>query len=230
MANPSAAGLTGTPLYQRLVTDLDLFSKGSYSQNDLDVLDHTLYDTQNFAATTLRPLTSFYTTPVGGAYAGVVKTPTETNMQLQGQIPNSQYFLVKEISFALMAGIVGADVDQNTVVQAYTNIMQNSNFKLILAGRSFDMQIPGTVLFPPVFSHALNSAANGGDVGYHTSSGWMSLKLPIVIEGGAAFSMDMASGSAIAALGTILNTASDVLNTQNAQVQCRMKGTLLRYK
>ncbi len=213
-----------------LQSDLQLAARGSYDRNAMDVQDHVLYDNTLFAATTLRATTTFYNSPIGSPYGTGTKTQTETNMQLQGQIPNSQYFIANEVSIAAVLGIVGADVDQNVILQAFQNIVQNSNYKIILAGRSFDNEMPGSVFFPPVYANALNSAANGTSVGSHTSSGWVSLKLPVVIEGGAAFSVQMNSVSAIVALQTILNTASDALATQNAQIQFRMKGTLIRYK
>ncbi len=219
------------PLLQNLTEAMELAARGSYDRNSMDVLDYVLYDTMPFAATTVRPVTTFFSTPIGGTYtATTAKTIIETNMQLQGQIPSSQYVVVKEMSFALVPIIAGADVDQNLVIQAATNILQASTIKVVLAGRSFDTEVPGSVFMPPFFAQGLNSAANGSNVGFHTSTGWMTLTYPIVIEGGAAFSVQQATGSAIAANLTILNTASDLLATQAASLQFRMKGTLIRYK
>lgn len=205
-------------------------SKGSYDREAMDVQDHVLYDTNLFAPTSARPETNFFQQPIGTVYGGGTKGLVETNMDLQGQIPNSQYFVAKELSFAFINGVAGTGTTVNTNVAAFVNLAQMSNFRLILAGRSFDTEIPGSAFFPPVYAVGLTSAANGIRVGEHTASGWMTLKLPVVIEGGAAFRVAMKTGSAVAALQTILNTASDTLATANCQMQFRMKGTLIRYK
>lgn len=221
MANPTATNLNDVLLDA---------SRGSYDRNAMDVQDHVLYDTSDFANTTVRPETKFFQQPVGSPYMSGTKTIVETNMDLQGQIPNSQYFVAKELSLAFLPGIAGTATTANTLIQAYTTLAQQSNYRLILAGRSFDLEMPGTSFFPPVFVAALASAANGMSVGNFMLSGWVTLKLPIVIEGGAAFSVSMKTGSANATLQTALNTASAALYTANCQMQVRVKGTLIRYK
>lgn len=209
---------------------LEMAAKGSYDRAALDVQDHVLYDTADYQNTTVRPETKFFQQPVGSPYMGGTKTIVETNMDLQGQIPNSQYFVVKELSLALLPGIAGSATTANTLIQAYTMIAQQSNYRLILAGRSYDLETPGSAFFPPVFVAALATAANGMTSGQFMLSGWVSLKLPIVIEGGAAFSVSMKTGSASSTIATALNTASAALYTANCQMQVRLKGDLVRYK
>ncbi len=205
-------------------------ARGSYDRKTMDVLDHVLFDENSFQATTARLITTFFSVAQGGSYLSGNKTAAETNMQLQGQLPSNQHFVATEISIALKAILVGADTDMNTVISAFLNIVQASVFSLKLAGRDFDTQVPGSVFMPPVFGTAINSAANAFPVGGHTASGWMKLSIPVVIEGGAAFSVVQQTQSASSANTTILDTASGVLATQVAALQVRMKGTLVRFK
>lgn len=200
-------------------------SAGSYG-GEVDVLDHVLYDSLTFQATTFARQQIFFSTP----FNGTTKTEQETNMSLQGQLPSKQWFVVNEFSLAALANIVGADVDQNTVMSALTNLIQYSKFSLKLAGRDFDTQYPGTAYLPGFFANGLASAANGHRVGDVVTSGWLKIRIPVVIEPQANFAVLQTTGSGTAAINTILDTASDVLATQNARLQYRMKGTLIRAK
>lgn len=217
---------------QEVMADLQLASRGSYDRNAMDIQDHVLFDNNPFQTGTARPETNFFQQPVGSPYMGGSKTLTETNMELQGQIPNSQYFLVEEISFALVSSHeeVGTNQAVDVTVRDYARLIRSSNIRLVLAGRSYDLEVPGTVFVPPVFENGVNGAANPQRAGEHTASGWMKLKLPIVIEGGAAFNVKMLTRAASATVEAALNEASDDLASFNAQLQCRLKGTLIRYK
>lgn len=221
MANPV--------ITKQAAQDLQLGKNGSYS-NEGNVLQHVVYDNMNFAATTLRQETTFFSVPIGGAYMGGQKTVTETNLREVGKLPNGQTFLIKEISFALIPGIVGADTDVNTVLAAYYNIMQNSVFEIKIAGREYDFQTPGSVFLNPVQVSGLNSAANGAvPGGDFISTGWVKLNsTPIPVGQLVSFNVIQRSQSGVAAIAAILNTASDALNTQNAQIQCRLRGILTR--
>ncbi len=135
-----------------VLEDLNLVKQGSYSQVSGDVLDHVLYDEMLFAATTCRPSTSFFTTPIGGAFGTVTKTKQETNMTDPGKLPAGQGFLIKEIGFNLPIIAVTADNDAAAVMQAIVNILAFSVFEIRIAGREFDLQIPGTMFLPAIAS------------------------------------------------------------------------------
>ncbi len=213
---------------------LQLGKNGSYS-NEGNVLQHVLYDNLDFQDTTLRANGTFFTSPVDSTFMGGTKTETQTNIVTAGQLPNTQTFLIKEISFALIPTIVGTELDALAVVAAYINIMQASRFQIKIAGREFDFEAPGSVFHPPIAVNSLNTmvdatnrpVANIG--GGYIHSGWVKLaSTPIPIGNLVNFSVRMASSTAAAALATILDTASDVLNTQAAQMQCRLRGVLTR--
>lgn len=214
----------------QVAKDLQLGKNGSYS-NEGNVLQHTLYDTERFAATTARPTTNFFTVPQGQANtAGQAKTLTETNMTDPGKLPNGQTYLVKEVLANLLANVVGADVDVNTVLAAYYNLMQNSVFEIKIAGREFDLQKPGSVFLPHNPVSGLVSAINAAPVqSSFISTGVVRLNAtPIPIGQLVSFSMVQRTGSGTAALTTIINTASDVLATQVAQLQMHLVGILTR--
>lgn len=203
---------------------LTLGKNGSYS-NEGNVLQHTLWDMLPFQNTTLAATNTFFVAPISAT-----KTIIETNLQDAGKLPNGQTFLIKEIGLALIAGVVGADTDVNTVLAAYFNIIQNSVFEIKIAGREYDYQAPGANFLNSVQVAGLNSAINGADtVGYFLATGWQKLSAtPIVVGQLVTFSVIQRSGSNIAAVATILDTASDVLNTQNARLEVRLRGILTR--
>lgn len=213
---------------------LQLGKNGSYS-NEGNILQHVLYDTLDFQDATVRANGSFFTAPVDSAFQGGTKTDTQTNIVTAGQLPNTQTFLIKEISFALIPFIVDTNDDQLTVIQAYVNIMQSSRFQIKIAGREFDFEAPGSVFMPPIFSFGESTMvdattrplANVG--GGYISTGWVKLaSTPIPIGNLVNFSVRMATSTSAAANATILDTASDVLNTQVATMQCRLRGVLTR--
>jgi len=223
--------MLNTPVITKAAADaLALGQNGSYS-NEGNVLQHTLFDSVSFDATTIRPETNFFTSGQGQTMAGttVVKSANETNLRDSGKLPNGQTFLIKEFSMALIPAIAGADTDTNTIVSAYLNIIQNGYMNIKIAGREFDFQTPGSCFTASIQALALGSAANVARVGEQITSGWLKLgATPIPIGQLVTFSVDQFNKSAIAAVTTILNTASDVLSTQNALQQARLRGVLTR--
>ncbi len=215
-------------------SDIDLVKLGSYSQVSGDVLDHVLYDEMLFAATTARPSTSFFTTPIGGAFGTVTKTKQETNMTDPGKLPAGQGFIIKEIGFNLPIIAVTADNDAAAVMQAIVNILAFSVFEIRIAGREFDLQIPGTMFLPAIANRSnsviVAATALQAYSGDYLASGWFKLTVPIVLGELVSFSVVQLVGSAVAANTTILNAASDLLATQVAPLQMKLRGTLIRSK
>jgi hypothetical protein len=203
--------------------DLALGKNGSYS-NEGNVLQHVLYDTIAFPAATAATQT-FFSVP-----QGATKQLTETNLLDPSKLPNGQTFLIKGISLAGMFGVAGADTDANTVLAAFYNVIQNSTFEIKIAGREFDLQVPGTKFLPPYPISAIASAANPAFPQATTiSTGHVKLNTtPIPIGQLVSFNVLQKCSSATAAIATIINTAFGVLNTQNAQLQVRLDGILTR--
>lgn len=209
--------------------DLQLGKNGSYS-NEGNILQHTLYDTLLFQDATLRATSTFFQVPIG-----TTKGLQETNLTDPSKLPNGQTFLVKEISLAGLFGAVGTDVDAGLVMGAFINIIQNSIFEFKIAGREFDLQKPGTEFLAPYAIAARQTVvtatdrANAGLGGSIIATGRIKLSTtPIPIGQLVTFQVIQRSGSATAAIATILDTASDVLNTQDAQLQVRLHGILTR--
>lgn len=213
--------------------DLALMSRGSYG-NSGDVQDHTLFDQLLFQNTTVAANRTFFTTPIGGAYGAGVKTFIETNMQDPGKLPNSQSFLIKQMSLAFIPMFVQADVDGASILSSVINIIQGSLFEIKIAGREFDSQKPGTEFLPGFFAAVRSTMVDATDrpirVGDVIQSGWVKFETPIPLGEMVSFNVTQRTGSAIAALVTILDTASDLLEAQNAALQVRLRGTLTRSK
>jgi hypothetical protein len=208
-------------------------SRGSYGKSG-DVQDHTLFDQLLFQNTTVATNRTFFTTPIGGAYGAGVKTFIETNMQDPGKLPNSQSFLIKQVSLAFVPMFVQADVDGASILSSVINIIQASLFEIKIAGREFDMQKPGSEFLPGFFAAVRSTMVDATDrpirVGDVIQSGWLKLETPIPLGEMVSFNVTQRTGSAIAALVTILDTASDLLEAQNAALQFRLRGTLTRSK
>lgn len=208
--------------------------ENSPNGSDADIQDHVLYDTMLYQATTFAAMTSFFSVPINGTYGAGVKTLTETNMTVANQLPGGQKMVVDGISIALLAMVVGADTDANTVQSAFANLLQNSNVRIKLPAREYDWEAPGSRFLPGVYINGLDSAANGRRAGDLVNSGIIPLENPVFLTWvngqPTTFNVNMATASSVAANVVILNTASNTLNTQVAALQFRLHGTLYRGK
>jgi hypothetical protein len=224
-----AAAQPGSLLY-----DLALVNEGSYSKVSGDVLDHVVYDELLFAQTTARATSTFFTQQIGQAFGAGVKTRNETNLQDSGKLPAGQGMIFREVGFAAKLIVGPTDVDAQTIVAALINLLQFSSFRLQIAGREFDLEFPGTLLLAPIMVRGRGTVVDATDrlsnTGEMLCSGWIPLKLPIVLGELVSFNVTQTTGSPIAANQTILNTASDALFTQVASLQMRIRGTLVRSK
>lgn len=215
--------MSNNNMTQAAANAVNLGKGGSYS-NAGNVLQDTLYDTIIFPAAV--GTTTFFNVPIGTAG----KTEVETNLTDPSKLPNGQTYLVQGIRIALMANVVGADTDSNTVLSAFYNVIQNSFFKFKIAGRDFERRIPGSQFLPTIAIAGIASAANAmPSQSYSIASGRIGCKeTPIPLGQLVTFSQTVTYGSAIAAVNTIVGTALGVLNTQNAQLRISLEGTLTR--
>jgi len=204
--------------------DLALGKNGSYGP-DGNVLQDSLWDQLTFAATTARATTTFFSVP-----QGTTKGLTETNLTDPSKLPNGQTFLTKVCCVNLIANVQGADTDANTIMAAYYNIMENSIFEIKIAGREFEMRKPGKEFLPAVAVSGLSSAVNpAAPQAYFLANGKIKLNAtPIPFGQLVTFQFLQRTASIIAGVTTIVNTASDVLATQEAQLHTRFEGILTR--
>jgi hypothetical protein len=231
--------MQNSPVPRNTAIDDALLDGSTYSRIDRDVLDHILYDRLLFQAATVRPLSNFFTVPIGGAFGAGVKTLTETNMTDPGKLPSGQKFLIKEISLGLIPVLVPpADVDMAAVFQSAANIVQQSIFEINVPGREYDWQNPGTVFYPSHYgignSTVIDATNRIARVGDFVNPSWIKLSTPILIGdvngSPVSFKISQQTGSAITAINTILNTASALLEAQVAAIEIRLRGTLRRMK
>lgn len=222
------------PVDTAIMRDLKLVKKGSYSEVSGDVIDHVLYDSVLFQSTTVRAQTNFFTTPIGGAFGSVTKTKQETNMTDPGKLPAGQGFVAKEFGIFCPTINVTADNDAAAVMQAFVNILGFSVFEIAIAGREYDLQIPGSMFLPAMLNRSnsviVAATALQAYSGEYLASGWFKLQTPIIFGELVSFSVKHLVGSAVAANQTILNTASDLLATQVAPLQLKLRGALVRSK
>lgn len=217
-----------------IMRDLRMVKAGSYSQVSGDVLDHVLYDHVLFQAATARAQTSFFVSPIGGAFGSVTKTKQETNMTDPGKLPAGQGFVIKEFGFFFPTVNVTADNDAAAVMQAALNILAFSVFEIAIAGREFDLQIPGSMFLPAMFNRSngvvIAATSMPAFSGEYLASGWFKLAAPIILGELVSFSVKHLVGSANANNQTILNAASTILAAQESPLQLKLRGTLVRSK
>jgi len=211
--------------------DLALGANGSYS-NEGNALQHTLYDSALVPSTTAAQ-TSFFTVPIGGTYGlGGVKSLIETNLQDPGKLPNGQTFLIKAMSVALKLNMddvaAGSNGNIDDLINAYYTIQENSTWEIKIAGREFDFQAPGTEFIPTIHGVGVGSStATVRLVGDVMTAGWCKLAAtPIPIGQLVSFQVIQRCASVNAA--TQLSSCFGILNTQEAELQVRLRGLLTR--
>ena len=219
---------------EQILRDLALIKQGSYDKLTGDALDHTIYDEWRFAATTVRATTTFFSIGQGGTYGDGTKGLSETNLSDAGRLPSGQGFLVKRISFALKFNALGTELDAGECLSDVVSLMQNSVFNLKIAGREFERQIHGTEFLPSIFLAARATIVQATDnvfrAGDMLSAGDVKLSAPIAIGDNVGFNVIQYTSAADASVQTIVNNASNRLATQEAALQIRLHGTLVRSK
>lgn len=84
------------------VPSLEQLQSYSVNRPGWEVVRQTLYDSSAYAAAGATSL-SFFSTPIGQGtgLGGGVKTITDTNMNLAGQLPANQYFLIESVELLI---------------------------------------------------------------------------------------------------------------------------------
>lgn len=215
-------------LTQQAVRDLALAKAGSYS-NAGDVIEHTLYDTRYFNTTISDG--NFFVQPIGAAWRSGIKSITETNMSDSGKLPTGQSFLVQRVGVSFQSYLAAAATDAEIVAQAFYNIMQSSVFELRIAGREFDLQVPGSSFVPAIPITGTGSTVGINRIGDTISSGYVKLvRIPIPIGNQVNFQVIQRLGNPDSNVLTVLNAAATELNGNYSTMQVKLEGALQRRK
>jgi len=214
---------------KKLADMLALGVNGSYS-NEGNALQHTLYDTAQPPAA-LGATINYFVQPIGAAYGAGNKTITETNLADPGKLPNGQTFIVTAMGVALKANMASAAAGNalvDDIVNGFYSWLGNSVFRIVISGREYEFQVPGTEFIPTV---ALSGPATAASqrTGDFWTSGWVKLAAtPVVLGQMVSFSVQQIMGNQVAAALTAVNTAMTVLRGQDAEIQVRLRGYLTR--
>jgi len=214
---------------KKLADMLALGVNGSYS-NEGNALQHTLYDTAQPPAA-LGATINYFVQPIGAAYGAGNKTITETNLADPGKLPNGQTFIVTAMGVALKANMASAAAGNalvDDIVNGFYSWISNSVFRIVISGREYEFQVPGTEFIPTV---ALSGPATAASqrTGDFWTSGWVKLAAtPVVLGQMVSFSVQQIMGNQVAAAFTAVNTAMAVLRGQDAEIQVRLRGYLTR--
>jgi hypothetical protein len=213
-----------------LAEKLALSAPGSYS-NEGNALQHTLYDTIRLPAA-LGSDINYFTQPIGSTYGNGTKTLVETNLSDAGKLPNGQTFLMTSMSLALKtnadstAGAGNALAED--VINGFHDFLQNSTFEIVIAGREYDFQVPGTE-FVPTVPVAQVATANLRQSGDYWTSGWVKINVtPVAIGNLVSFKVLQRQSNQITAALTQINRAMAAANAQDVEVQMRVRGVLTR--
>ena len=214
---------------KKLADMLALGVNGSYS-NEGNALQHTLYDTAQPPAA-LGATINYFVQPIGAAYGAGNKTITETNLADPGKLPNGQTFIVTAMGVALkanMASAAGGNALVDDIVNGFYSWISNSVFRIVISGREYEFQVPGTEFIPTVALSGPGTAASQRTGDFWTS-GWVKLAAtPVVLGQMVSFSVQQIMGNQVAAALTAVNTAMAVLRGQDAEIQVRLRGYLTR--
>lgn len=179
--------------------------------NQFEALRQSLYDEATYpAAGTL--LLNFFTTPQGqgvAALGGGVKTASDTNMTLAGQIPTNQYFLIQEIEvlFSPIQDATAADLPSGTaatalgVNDAYI-FYRSGNLNLNIGSKSYLLEAP-LVKFPPrsnFYVTALAQAAGSGGYGVPWGNPYIIKPANLLLISNQNFSLQLAWPEGLQAL------------------------------
>ena len=215
---------------KKLADMLALGVNGSYS-NEGNALQHTLYDTVQPPAA-IGATINYFVQPIGAAYGAGNKTITETNLADPGKLPNGQTFIVTAMGVALKANMASAAAATNElandIINGWNSWIQNSVFRIVISGREYEFQVPGTEFLPSVAICGL-ATANAQRVGDYWTSGWVKLAAtPVVLGQMVSFSVQQIMGQQVAAALTSVNSAMALLRQQDAECQMRLRGYLTR--
>ena len=219
------------PVITKALADkLALGANGSYS-NEGNALQHTLFDTAIMPAA-LGANVNYFVQPIGAAYGAGAKTITETNLTLPGQLPVGQTFVGTSFSVAMKANADtaagGGNALADDVMSGWYGYMQNSTFRIIIAGRDFEYEVPGSELIPTAALNVVGSA-NALRTGDFWTSGWTKLNItPIILGSQVSFSVVQIQGQQTAAALAQVNNAMAAAVVQNVEVQVRIRGILTR--
>lgn len=126
--------------------------------NQWEVIKNSLYDSGSYAAAGTQQMT-FFAVQVGQGtgFGGAAKTYSDTNMQLGGQLPSNQMFLISEIEIhfqpttptvaAQMPAAFGAEVVAAIVNDAYI-FYRSGNLLLTIGAKGYLQEAP-LMRFPP---------------------------------------------------------------------------------
>lgn len=160
----------------------------AYRSNNIN--DYVVFDTLSFTANQAQY--QFFTQGVGANG----KTRFDTNMVTGSQFPLGRNVVVKGIGFHLVFNSVATTLAQQ--VQALYYILENSFVDVVIQGRQFEFQAPGSMWLPEVAMSSLYTAAStSADVtaasqriGDYIKHGGFNLSIPITLQNLVPFELD----------------------------------------
>jgi hypothetical protein len=187
---------------------------GSYGGRG-DLLRHTLYDTNTI---TTGPIQEFFTTPQSGT-----KPVTDTNLRDTGKLPAGQSFITMAVEFSFIN--VGTADALTTQAQHFLNAFQQSQFKLNIAGREFDLEVSGNEFLPGMIQSGVGTGATP-QTGFFIKDGRIRVKPNIVLGELVSFKVVQTYNTQNAGVLASLTA----LAAANCRVQYRLCGMLKRLK
>lgn len=204
--------------------------------NQWELLTQSLYDSVAYPAAGLNSNT-FFTVPIGQGtgLGGGAKTRSDTNMQLAGQLPAGNMFIISSVEVSLqpatptvaagMPAAFGAQAVATSINDSYI-IGRSGNLNLTILSKPYVQDAP-IGKFPPTADFSLNAAlcdgttlasASQSRIGYGGWEGLTYILTPnnLLIPSSTNFSVTLAWPEG---LQTITNPA---------RIFCRLNGMLAR--
>lgn len=152
--------------------------------------DYGPFDTLDFLR--LQQQYGFFTQGIGSNG----KSRFDTNMVTGSVFPLGRNVVVKGIGFHFMFAEIGpeAPVNYAAQIQAFYTVMENSYLEVVIQGRQFEFQAPGTYWLPEIALSLVDSAATTGvtydRVGDYIKHGGYTLKQEIALQNLVPWELD----------------------------------------
>lgn len=200
-----------------------LIGNQAYKTNNIN--DYSPFDTLSFART--QSEYPFFQTGAGSNG----KTRFDTNMVTGAQFPLGRNVVVQAIGFHF--GFSSLATNRAAEVQAFYTIMEQSYLELVITGRQFEVQLPGSFFLPEVAlsaqvsrsSTSTSFAESNQRIGDYIRHGGYTLKIPVTLQNLIPFSLPWYVNTANSAVQDALETLTPT-NETPAWLRWQFKATL----
>lgn len=209
---------------KKAVRAAKLMQGGSYGKAR-DIISHVIYDTLPIVSST--PNMRFFSSPQGTS-----KSQQQTNLTDAGKLPTGQEMTIEYLRPHWILNPDAAPEYQATLLASAIKVMQESLVELVIVGRDFELQLPGSYFLPSFMAidqvaSASTNTFSSSRVGDFLAPQAYKLDIPIVLEAQANFYLKFEADTGATGVSTALTALA---GTAVSKLRWEMKGVLKRAK